>query len=144
MKNSLLLNSLFILFFIGLSLESQAQIRDSLIFFKAPADIIVTGPDLKLSNSFALPDMRAAQAITKSQAKSLKLPNAVKRLPKVVRLKYGKTCVEMTCDDNCKNCRMYWWDRNNDGKVQPRRELRCICPASTQRCKIKARRTNCR
>ncbi|MEO0584676.1 MAG: hypothetical protein AAF135_20865 [Bacteroidota bacterium] len=143
MKNSLLLSSLLVVFCISFSLESQAQIRDSLIFFKAPADIIVTGPELKLSNSFALPDMRAAQAITQSQAQSLKLPRAVKRLPKVVRLKYGKTCVEMTCDDNCKNCRMYWWDRNNDGKVQPRRELRCICPNSTKRCKIKARTTKC-
>jgi hypothetical protein len=39
---------------------------------------------------------------------------------------------------------MLWKDANGDRKIQPRRELRCVCKKGGDNCSIKARPIDCK
>ncbi|MEM6802776.1 MAG: hypothetical protein AAF696_15310 [Bacteroidota bacterium] len=81
--------------------------------------------------------------ISAATIKKMQLPKGVKVSKGPVTLKRNGMCYTFACDkNNCSDCKLYWKDRNGDGKVQPRRELRCFC-APKKPCKIRVRKSKC-
>jgi len=149
MKIKLLISSLFVLFFLAFTLESHAQVDDTLPpWFKNPTMADILTPQGKIiQGPFSLSALskKSVVQISSGKAKSLQLPASVRVLPAGTTVKKGNTCFQIGCDKKggCTNCELYWWDRNGDRKIQPRQELRCICPDASKPCKIKGRRTDC-
>lgn len=148
MKSKLLIPSLLILFVLGLMGESSAQIRDSLFWFKAPSASDFSGDVSSFKGAFALTDMRTAnlKSISAPQAAQLQMPRKVKRIPNNIVLRKGNLCYRVGCatGNGCSNCNMYWWDRNGDRKIQPRKELRCVCSDGKKKCKVRAQAIKCK
>lgn len=115
---------LFLVAFCFLQLDADAQIRDSLIYFKAD---LVNIKNFKASPTEAFTFAQKSQVITKS-AKA----TGIKQLRNPLYLKRNGKCFKIQCypTKECKDCAMLWKDRNGDGKVQPRKELRCGCKSS--------------
>lgn len=126
----------------------QAQIIDSFPWFKAPSSIL-TPKIMDWNTSYNLVSPRSA--IQKSSAlmissKKIKIPSDIKLLKGPITLKRGKSCYQVGCDRNkeCNNCQMFWKDLNRDRKIQPRKELRCVCPKSGDNCSLSARKIECK
>lgn len=136
------------LFSLMLWTPSQAQIIDSFPWFKDPSRIL-TPKLLDWNSTFTL--QNAPQAISKSQpsmvfeGKKLKLPRDIRVLKGPIAIKRGKNCYQIGCETNksCGNCQMLWKDLNNDRKIQPRKELRCVCAKSGENCGLRGRKVEC-
>lgn len=144
MKSTLL----FLIAFLTLSLGLQAQsVFNDTIMWKKADFIGATGKFLDRKQGAIFVHISAAKLVkmTPTQAARMQVPEATKSGKGPIVLKFGDNCYQFGCakDNGCDNCRMFWWDRNEDGKVQPRRELRCFCPEGRTRCKIRVRKVNC-
>ncbi|GAB5550429.1 MAG: hypothetical protein Sapg2KO_00200 [Saprospiraceae bacterium] len=91
------------------------------------------------------------QAVLKSTSiaitgKKIKIPSGVKLLKGPITIKRGENCYQIGCDRNkdCNNCQMFWKDLNKDRKIQPRKELRCVCPKSGDNCGLRGRKVECK
>lgn len=146
--NSKLFTLLTILFLgMGLQLQAQNIFNDTILF--SPADFIGDFGKIKgAKNGGILPKISAAKLtkISPAQAKKMKVPAPTKSGKGPIVLKFGDNCYQFGCakGGECSDCRMFWWDRNKDGKVQPRRELRCFCPSGRSKCKIRVRKIPCK
>lgn len=50
------------------------------------------------------------------------------KLPQPFKITNGNQCARMRCaSQGCNDCALIWRDLNQDGQVQPRREVRCTC-----------------
>lgn len=127
------------------SLHAQ-NIRDSLIFAQSPDFVGEAGKFLDAKGGMLLD--KASPKLLKipaPEAKKVGIPPATKKSKKPVVLRHEGNCYIFSCGKGkeCSDCNLYWWDRNKDGKVQPRRELRCACPSARARCKINVRKIKC-
>lgn len=146
-KLILLLSAFF--FLAAFNGHAQAEVQDPL--FNAKAEFTgETGKFLDASEGLTL-DKSSTKTLLKmspAEAKKLKLPAPTKVGSGPIVLKFGNRCYKFACGKSrsgeCDNCRMVWWDRNKDGKVQPRRELRCFCPKTRERCRIGVRVVKCK
>lgn len=136
------------LLFVGLfSAESKAQIINSLPWFKT--DILIEdfkAMDWNSSYVFAQPKQSLVRNSKIVLAKkTYALPSNIKEVKTPVVIKRGNTCYEIGCATakSCESCRMLWKDVNGDRKIQPRKELRCVCSSSGDQCKIRARKIKC-
>lgn len=128
--------------------SAEAQIIDSLPWFKAPGKFEPT-KIIDWNSTYVFQSMRSAVSTTKSvniNNKSISLPTTIKVIKTPVIIKRGKNCYELSCARTkaCSNCTMVWKDVNRDRKIQPRKELRCVCAKSGDQCKITAKRVECR
>ncbi|MCB0628813.1 MAG: hypothetical protein R2824_28760 [Saprospiraceae bacterium] len=69
-------------------------------------------------------------------------------IPQPLVLKHPKNgkCYAFRCAKpvGCENCGLYWKDRNGDGQINPKQELRCRCQGDPDTaCKIRAREVAC-
>ncbi len=79
-----------------------------------------------------------------SFSKVLKNTNNIKAMPKTFVLKHKSSCYEFKAySNNCNNCVILWKDRNGDGKVQPKKELKAVCKETRKPCNIKVRKVKC-
>jgi len=134
----------------ALSTTSQAQVRDTLIYFKAEPSFEIGEkvklPPAQLNQDFIFaPVSRGVFVhISAVTAKKISVPRKVRVSKGPVTLKRNGVCYTFSCDkSNCSDCKLYWYDRNGDGKVQPRRELRCFCAPKKKLCKIRVRASKC-
>ena len=91
------------------------------------------------------PSMQKFKPISIALAKKVKLPRATKVSSSPVTIKHKGNCYQFGCQQGkeCKDCKLFWFDRNKDGKVQPRRELRCGCTVGKQ-CRVRVRKIDCK
>ena len=129
--------------------ETNAQIQDTLFWVKAP--IIENARIIDWNSTFAISNKSIISAPISTKAKPSSTLKKVKLIPaKQIKtpyvVKYKGSCYAIGCakSSSCKECEMYWRDLNGDKKVQPKKELRCICIKGNTACKITAKRTNCR
>ena len=68
----------------------------------------------------------------------------VHELPQPFTVGYNGSCYAITCK-NSKDCRcsLLWWDRNGDGQMQIRKEVRCQCKGTKKQCRIVGKRVTC-
>lgn len=135
----------FLLVFTMTSATAQRLFNDT-ILFKAAIFTGETGKFLDAKQGFTM--QKASLKLTKispAQAKKFQVPPPTKTGKGPIVLKFGGDCYQFGCakGDGCDNCRMAWWDRNKDGKIQPRRELRCFCPETRTQCQIRVRKVKC-
>ncbi|MEL6591518.1 MAG: hypothetical protein AAFQ87_12730 [Bacteroidota bacterium] len=114
----------------GLELLGQNGIRDSLFWFKAPlASDMYSAPreiaDLKGSFGITLDNGIKFKTVERSFAQKAKVPFRTKFSRAGITLSKGGKCYRFSCASS-KGCMLIFFDKNQDGKVQPRRELRCI------------------
>ncbi len=129
------------------SSNAQAQIIDSLPWFKAPGNFL-TPKILDLKAVYTLQSPRSVIKKSTSMSiagKKITLPNKVKELKGPITLKRGGNCYELYCarTKSCGDCALLWRDANGDRKIQPRKELRCVCKSGGDNCGIKARKVDC-
>lgn len=120
--------------------------EDSLLWFNRPGSFIgsIDRTQFTPGGGFTLATPTTFTPISQSLSPQLKLPKAVKVSSKPITLKKDAKCLTFRCAQDCNACKLYWWDRNQDGKVQPRRELRCACTRE-KTCKIQVRQEeNCK
>ncbi|MEM8586194.1 MAG: hypothetical protein AAGF87_18110 [Bacteroidota bacterium] len=54
--------------------------------------------------------------------------NGGAEMPQPLNITNGQQCIRIRCaSQGCEICVLVWRDLNQDGQVQPRRELRCRC-----------------
>ncbi len=150
MKTSIRLVLCAIFFSLSLS-QTQAQIIDSLPYFKdighlwevmdarlAPALLELDNRSQLLSKSFQM----RSRLSSKVKIKSKQYPV---RVDAPLTLEHDGKCFQIACakEKNCSTCGLMWWDRNGDGKVQPKRELRCVCKESKTQCEMRGRKKDC-
>lgn len=133
---------------LGTTFSAQAQIIDSLPWFKAPGNFL-NPKILDINASYTLMGQRSAIKAGRNltiAGKTSQLPATIKELNTPLILKRGAQCLEVYCarTADCTNCTMLWNDLNGDRRIQPRRELRCVCLDRGNNCGVKARRTECR
>ncbi|PHN03724.1 hypothetical protein [Flavilitoribacter nigricans] len=66
--------------------------------------------------------------------------------PLVLQHPTNGQCYAFRCaaGTECPDCKLYWKDRNGDGRINPRRELRCRCGENPEaKCRIKVRQIAC-
>lgn len=91
--------------------------------------------DLTLSPGHALPKPNTSSGVTE-------IPQ-----PLVVKHPKNGNCYALKCasQSGCSECSLLWKDRNGDGKINPRKELRCRCKADPEKeCRIRAKRVACK
>ncbi|MEL6676962.1 MAG: hypothetical protein AAFR61_32440 [Bacteroidota bacterium] len=145
------LSLLTLLMLLGFSLESFAQVDDTLPpWFKTPMGIIMENGLLDkgdLLKTFGITPLtrQTIKAVQPSFAKKVGLPTTTRTFTRPITLKYQGACYTFACAQGkeCKDCKMVWVDRNRDRKIQPRRELRCVCVAGKP-CKVRVKKTDCR
>lgn len=128
----------FVLAAICIAVPAQAQ-----DIFSQAADI--TG-DVALDDIYEIPASSSSSvvALPAATAKLFGLPASVKKINGPIIIKRGNVCAKIGCKtDNCKDCVLLWKDINTDGKIQPRKELRCACPQSKAQCKLAANKVPC-
>ena len=149
MKAFKIVFSLLVFFSLSFT-SSHAQIVDTLPFFKVPGKFL----DSKIIdwNSTYILQKASPQASIVKKSTSIpvgrsvvKLPRSIKELNTPLKLKGRNGCYLISCQasQNCRDCRLLWKDINRDGKVQPRRELRCVCTSSGGDCRIRAKKIPC-
>lgn len=147
MKLKLVSTAILFAFFLGLNHQTQAQIIDSLPWFKAEARLIGEINFIKSNTTFIIPGSLAKSlvSVSPSYAKKVQIPRTVRTSSRPITLKYNGNCYQFGCQkgQKCLNCQLHWYDKNRDGKVQPRQELRCGCDKGEQ-CRIRVRRVECR
>lgn len=122
--------SLFSLSLVFSNFQADAQVDDTLIYFKAPlASDMYSAPrevaDLRGDFAITLDNGIKFKPIQPTYAKKVTLPISSKISTSGITLKRNGKCYRFTCA-NPKLCSLVWFDKNRDGKVQPRRELRCV------------------
>lgn len=145
------------LFFSILLIQIQAQDidnpqKENVIVEMTPYDLKAIF-DLKLKVTAALVELDASKQIlsanmplissleTKSKATAKNRPVRIKG---ALKLEHNGNCYQIGCAKaNCNKCGLFWWDRNKDGKVQPRKELRCVCKESKSQCELRGREIDC-
>lgn len=122
-----LLLSLLLMVSSSLSAQSQVAWNDTMMVFKTPLELASGGKFLLGENGpFQLQPQSGMRAVSASFAQTASIPRAAKTSTGPVILKNQNGCFAFSCDKSCQSCRLVWYDRNGDGKVQPRRELRCV------------------
>ena len=122
--------------------QADAQAIDSLAFFKAlKLDLLV------FDKAKVLERDKAYKPQVKKKIRKMASRRIVKLKTPLI-LKRGDVCVKIGCKaapgGDCKtDCHLLWKDRNKDGKIQPRKELRCVCK-NKGKCGIVARKTKCK
>ncbi len=129
--------------------QAQAQttkiFNDTMIWFKNPVRIIGNDPVFKGDAVFDLSPQvrRSAKPVSASMSKSLNIPSKAKRLPSPITVKRKGKCYKIGCDKRgCSSCQLFWLDKNGDNKVQPRKELRCICKEN-RACELRGKQVDC-
>lgn len=151
MKSQILSVVAFIALFMGIAINAQAQraFNDTMLVFNKDAmfDINdnIKGFNIGMPPTLAFNVTPAAKSVfvkvTAVQAKKVSVPRATRISSKPITLKYKGACYQFGCD--CKTCKIAWYDRNGDNKVQPRKELRCLC-AKGEKCKIRVEKADCK
>lgn len=137
--------------FMGIALNAQAQriFNDTMLVFNQDMRFDIN-EDIKGFNIGMPPSLTfnvtpAAKSVfvkvTAIQAKKVSVPRATRISSKPITLKHKGVCYQFGCD--CKTCKIAWYDRNGDNKVQPRKELRCLCVKDEQ-CKIRVEKADCK
>lgn len=142
---------LFLTLFMFSANQSDAQIIDSLPWFKLPSTT--------LDRLFVLEDMNldATYIISKSSrknvvglSKTLQKQLGVTRIQKSMKSVKGSmilerdgTCYKITCAKGSCDCTLMWVDVNKDKKVQPKKELRCVCNKTREACTIRGKKISC-
>ncbi|MCI4669760.1 MAG: hypothetical protein MRZ79_16620 [Bacteroidia bacterium] len=147
MKAKVIISTLLFAFLFAFGHEAQAQVNDTLPpWFQKPGLIITKDDILRKGGTFMIEPsvLKAAKPISVSQAKTLKLSRKVKRMPSTIVIKRKGNCYKIGCDDTCEKCQMFWYDKNNDKRVQPKKELRCYCVAKKTRCKMRGKKIPCK
>lgn len=135
----------------GISINTQAQglFNDTIFVFNKDAmfDINdnIKGFNIGMPPTLTFDVTPAAKSVfvkvTAIQAKKVSVPRATRISSKPITLEHKGACYKFGCD--CKTCKIGWYDRNGDNKVQPRKELRCLCTKDEQ-CKIRVEKTDCK
>lgn len=132
--------------------QSQAQIRDSFLYFKLDnltLDRLFDFENMDMNGTFIITKKSKNRigGVTRATLNQLaipKVPKSIKEIKGPLRLKKDNNCYAITCGKtDCNNCRLLWQDRNKDGKVQPKKELRCVCLDTKEACQIKGEKVNC-
>ncbi|MEM7373313.1 MAG: hypothetical protein AAF587_32105 [Bacteroidota bacterium] len=76
-------------------------------------------------------------SIPYSEAEEMNIPAEAKSTSHPITLKRDGICYTLSCEG-----KLYWLDKNGDGKVQPRKELRCYCSKGKQ-CAITVTKSRC-
>ncbi|MFK7923944.1 MAG: hypothetical protein AB8H47_18440 [Bacteroidia bacterium] len=110
------------------SLRAQAAFNDTLFIFNQPLELASGGKFILGDGGlgFRLQPQSVMKVVTVSYSKKVAIPRTAKVSDKPIVLKNQNGCFEFSCGDGCDSCKLVWHDRNGDGKVQPRRELRCV------------------
>jgi len=134
--------------FLMMAGQLHAQVDDTLPpWFKAPMELLGKEPLFKKDIAFIMTPstIKKVSSVPASTAKKLRLPRNVKRVPTPLNLKHKGACYQIGCvkGKECDTCGMFWLDKNKDGKVQPRKEIRCICKEGKP-CKVRGRKVECK
>ncbi len=124
--------------------QADAQIIDSLPYFKLPLPEFVG--DLDWDNIFVVMEAskKNISALPSGVTKKIGVPPAVKKIDKPIILQRGGNCYKVgPSKNNCESCHLLWYDTNGDGKIQPKRELRCVCNDCPEPCKVRGKRVDC-
>ena len=148
MKTKLFLSLSLMFCFLFVSQQAQAQrvFNDTIMIFNERLEFVAGGNFVQKGTVFSLDKSSTKlQPISATQAQKLVLPRAVKVSDGPVTLHHDGKCYKFGCvnEQGCQNCKLVWWDRNDDGQVQPRRELRCKCPTGGT-CKMRVEKVPCR
>lgn len=63
-----------------------------------------------------------------------------------IKLKRNGKCYVIRCQEapGCDKCTLFWKDENGNGKINPKKELRCRCTSDPQKeCKAQAKEVAC-
>jgi len=120
------------------SASGNAQIIDSLPWFKAPSSWDGTG-GLKLNAAYDLNPNDLS-------LRSLKTSGDIQILPNVTTLKLGKECFQVIAPTNrtCRSTKLFWRDGNRDGKIQPKLELKSECLRERKIGTLRAKKAPCK
>lgn len=149
MKKQSLIFSLLGVLFLFSSISAHAQVVDTCAngmfcltekIIKTPATFQGQFDRSVLSGGgFSIPSTDSFTPISKSASSQTQSPAKIRVSRKPVTLRKEGKALTFSCQQDCKNCRLFWWDRNKDDKVQPRKELRCACTRE-QMCNIQVKR----
>ena len=149
MKIKAVLSTLFlsVLLCTGFLAHAQRAFNDTMLVFQVNPGFLCNNEIIGLmGSSFLLPNATFKQLAPMpiSMAKKLGVPRATKTASGPITLTHQGDCYRFGCKQGtgCQGCQLVWYDRNGDGKVQPKRELRCVCAQGDQ-CKIKVEKVNC-
>ena len=138
--------SLLILLF-PLQSKAQALVNDTLFAFNQQAEFAGELIILKQAKSgFTFEKGNGGfKAVSLAYANRMRIPRASKTSIRPVILRHKGICYQFSCNKSgksCPDCTLHWFDRNQDGKVQPRKELRCFCDVQKP-CRIRVRKRPC-
>ncbi|MFK7923947.1 MAG: hypothetical protein AB8H47_18455 [Bacteroidia bacterium] len=148
---SSILALLFICFFSNLQAQSVGVFNDPLEItapgdvpgFTAPGDIagITSLGDIP-SILIIIPGASTFKSVSPTLVKTKRVPKYTKVSTRPITLKSGGKCYVFACAD-LKVCTLVWLDRNKDGKIQPRKELRCVDSRGNQ-CQMVIKQVKCK
>ena len=80
--------------------------------------------------------------------KDIQLPGQNQPIPldDPIILQHNGKCYAFGCQEGpgCEHCTLYWKDRNKDGKINPKKELRCRCDNDPEKkCKLRVKKVEC-
>lgn len=142
--------ALVLIMTVGFQNQAQAQIIDSLPYFKM--ELLVFGDDDRIfGGTFEMPkSMKSSMKTISFSMDNMKKEGTsrpvVRTSDRPIILKRNGDCYKIGCvkDKNCTACTLYWWDRNGDGKVQPRKEIRCGCSDGKTSCRVRIEKVPCK
>ncbi len=90
-------------------------------------------------------DIKRASSVDKGLRTKLKIAKSAKKFDGPIIVKKKGVCVKISCSqEDCDSCTLLWSDRNKDGNVNPKSELRCVCQKTRKLCGIMGKRIKCK
>ncbi len=147
MKHLGIILPLMVLFVFISPNKSNAQIIDSLPYFKLPVPELVGKIDWNLDLNFSKKARKSLAPPSNQMKKKIDFPVDSKtyqiKRKVTVNTPMG-VCYEISPgNEDCKQCFLFWNDKNGDKKLQPREELRCICFNCEEPCSVKGKKVLC-
>lgn len=134
----------FCLLTASVSVQGQTTSKDLLQAFKS--ELVIT-PVSKGFNIGMPPYFHLHKSSPKMKMPTVPIPKeqrsagTLKTSTRPIVLQHEKSCYQFSCEKKGGN--IIWWDRNGDGKVQAKRELRCVNEAGKP-CEMVVEQGNCR
>ena len=90
-------------------------------------------------------DIKRGKPVDKKFRKKMKIAKGAKKFDGPIVIKKKGVCVKVTCSQkDCDSCTLLWSDRNNDGNINPKKELRCVCKDTRKLCGIMGKKIRCK
>lgn len=101
--------------------------------------------DMEANYVLSKEDIKRGKSLDNRFREKMKIAKDAKKFDGPIIITRKGVCVKIACSQkDCDSCTLLWSDRNKDGNINPKKELRCVCKKTRKLCEIQGKKIRCR